>query len=1044
VDHYESAIRGRLVSTRGRESETNKHCGGTIFYDHYSSFVSVHHQPTLGATETIKSKRAFEIQALGCGNVLEKFRTDNGIFTSKLWLDSLMSANQFQSLSGVGAHHQNGVAERAIQTVTLMARSMLLHMALHWPDQFSEDLWPFALDYSAFIHNHMPKRSQGLAPIELFCGTRLNCSYLRRARVFGCPSFVLDPKLQDGKKLPKWKPRSRQGQFLGFSSSHSTSVSLILNIQTGSISPQFHVVFDEKFTTVSSGHVVSDRHEAILDLLRQPGSRENLLDDIWDPLEDGPAPELSDEWLNPNEISAKESRLRNHLRDHRDRHRFDSDSPPLVDLSPLNSSPTLSDTNTPSSGELTTDTPHWGESPSAATPASGESTTLEWGEPLFDDSSHTDDPSPVPTSVDTPSVDPVDPSPTPALRRSSRTRTPTDKFLNPLDSSNLDFRRKHVLFADIPALSFPNDLTLQTIHAANWNDDVYQDPCLQPFQHLLNVTVDPFTMETYVLHPLLFKSQVDALDNPRYRDVASLDHEDPESQLWKEAMNKELQQLHDKGTYEIVAKDTVQGKIIPTTWVFKRKRLPDGTIYKYKARLCIRGDLQAPQLDRNDTYAPVASWDTIRLMFSLCVQHGIKSRQIDFANAFVQADRDEPIYLSLPPGFSQTSSTHCMKVTKSLYGDARAPRMWYDHLTTALVALGFTPSPIDPCLFLRKDCIFLFWVDDAIICSHDDSTIVSVIDDLRQRNFNIDNDTGVGSMENYLGIKLAPDNSISGSIHLTQPHLISRIVDSLGLTNAKPVSTPAVTILHSDDDSAPHDQWRFNYQSVIGMLNYLANNTRPDISFAVHQCARFSHAPQQVHAEAVKRIGRYLIGTSTNGLIVRPTTTTCRLDCYADADFAGLWNAKQPNVVGNLRSRTGYLLTLGNTPVVWASKLQGVIALSTMESEFISLSAALKALIPLRDTHFRISEALSLPYKPESRIFEDNQACITLATTDPPRMTPRSKHIAIRYFWFREHLHTCKALKIVYIPTTNQRANHLTKPLPTATFLKERCTVLGW
>jgi hypothetical protein len=299
-------------------------------------------------------------------------------------------------------------------------------------------------------------------------------------------------------------------------------------------------------------------------------------------------------------------------------------------------------------------------------------------------------------------------------------------------------------------------------------------------------------------------------------------------------------------------------------------------------------------------------------------------------------------------------------------------------------------------------------------------------------------------MENYLGIKLAPDNSISGSIHLTQPHLISRIVDSLGLTNAKPVSTPAVTILHSDDDSAPHDQWRFNYQSVIGMLNYLANNTRPDISFAVHQCARFSHAPQQVHAEAVKRIGRYLIGTSTNGLIVRPTTTTCRLDCYADADFAGLWNAKQPNVVGNLRSRTGYLLTLGNTPVVWASKLQGVIALSTMESEFISLSAALKALIPLRDTHFRISEALSLPYEPESRIFEDNQACITLATTDPPRMTPRSKHIAIRYFWFREHLHTCKALKIVYIPTTNQRANHLTKPLPTATFLKERRTVLGW
>jgi hypothetical protein len=871
VDHYKSAIRSRLLSTCGQESENHKHCEGTIFYNHYSSFVSVHHQPTLGATETIKSKRAFEIQALGCGNTVDKFRTDNGIFTSKLWTDSLLSANQSQSLSGVGAHHQNGVAERAIQTVTLMARSMLLHMAIRWPDQFSEDLWPMALQYAAFLHNHIPKRSQGLAPIELFCGTRLNCSYLRCARVFGCPSFVLDPKLQDGKKLPKWKPRSCQGQFLGFSPDHSTSVSLILNVQTGSISPQFHVVFDEKFTTVSSSHSTTDRHESILDLLRQPGSRENLLDDIWNPLEDGPAPELADEWLSPEEISEKESRVRSHLRTLRERHRPDTPASTRVTAEePHSSVPDPTDT---SPGEPATAEQDFDESFPHDDPEPGEPTFLDSGEPLFDDVPHL-----VPEPVANPSANDIGSPPSPLLRRSSRLRTPPHRLHNPSDSSTMDFRRKHVLFADTPSLSFPTNLTLQTIHEVNWHNNVYSDPCIQPFQHLLNVTVDPFTMETYVLHPLLFKSQIDALDNPRYREVASLDHEDPESQLWKEAMNKELQQLHDKGTYEIVAKATIEGKIIPTTWVFKRKRLPDGTIYKYKARLCIRGDLQAPQLDRNDTYAPVASWDTIRLMFSLCVQHGIKSRQIDFANAFVQAERDEPIYLALPPGFSNTSSTHCMKVTKSLYGDARAPRMWYDHLTTALSSMGFTPSPIDPCLFLRKDCIFLFWVDDAIICSHDDSVISSVIQDLRQRNFDIDDDTGVGSMENYLGIQLAADPSVPGSLHLTQPHLISRIVDSLGLTDAKPVSTPAVTILHKDNNSDPHDQWRFNYCSVIGMLNYLANNTRPDISFAVHQCARFSHAPQQVHAEAVKRIGRYLIGTSKNGpprvdLIAMPMPT---------------------------------------------------------------------------------------------------------------------------------------------------------------------------
>jgi hypothetical protein len=127
-----------------------------------------------------------------------------------------------------------------------------LQMYIHWPDEFQVHLWPFALNYACWLHNHTPDHSHGWSPLELFCGTQVDCQHLQRARVWGCPSYVLSPTLQDGKKIPKWAPRARRGQFLGFSKQHSSMIGLLRNIQTGSVTPQFHVVFDELFTTVHS------------------------------------------------------------------------------------------------------------------------------------------------------------------------------------------------------------------------------------------------------------------------------------------------------------------------------------------------------------------------------------------------------------------------------------------------------------------------------------------------------------------------------------------------------------------------------------------------------------------------------------------------------------------------------------------------------------------------------------------------------------------------------------------------------------------------
>ena len=160
-----------------------------------------------------------------------------------------------QSFSGVGAQHQNAEAERSIQTVMYMARSFMIHVALHWGEDQSDDLslWSFAVDYAAWLYNLIPQRRSGITPIEFASKTKSNHLDLNRAHVWGCPCYVLEAKLQDNQKLPKWNRRARMGQFLGFSKEHSSTVALVRNLHTGYVSPQYHMVFDDKFETVFLG-----------------------------------------------------------------------------------------------------------------------------------------------------------------------------------------------------------------------------------------------------------------------------------------------------------------------------------------------------------------------------------------------------------------------------------------------------------------------------------------------------------------------------------------------------------------------------------------------------------------------------------------------------------------------------------------------------------------------------------------------------------------------------------------------------------------------
>jgi hypothetical protein len=125
--------------------------------------------------------------------------------------------------------------------------------------------------------------------------------------------------------------------------------------------------------------------------------------------------------------------------------------------------------------------------------------------------------------------------------------------------------------------------------------------------------------------------------------------------------------------------------------------------------------------------------------------------------------------------------------------------------------------------------------------------------------------------------------------------------------------------LDNDPDREPRTQL-WNYWSAVGCLSYLQSMSRPDITMAVQQCARFCNNPQREHKEAVKCICRYLLKTKDNGMILKPDKSR-GLECYADANWAGSWNDCSSNNPLSSHSHTGFVILDAGFPIIWASKM---------------------------------------------------------------------------------------------------------------------------
>ena len=173
-------------------SESEMFSGSCLFVDHTSGFIHVKFQNHLNTHETINAKDNFELMCQDNGMAPQSYVLDNGsAFTSSGFTNKLHEFAQIIHFASAGAHHHNGTAEHAIQTIMMLARTMILHAAVHWPEQADPSLWPMAVAHAVYLYNHVPWPESGICPADLFTCTQWEQHKSHDCHMWGCQVCIL-------------------------------------------------------------------------------------------------------------------------------------------------------------------------------------------------------------------------------------------------------------------------------------------------------------------------------------------------------------------------------------------------------------------------------------------------------------------------------------------------------------------------------------------------------------------------------------------------------------------------------------------------------------------------------------------------------------------------------------------------------------------------------------------------------------------------------------------------------------------------------------
>ncbi|KAJ9541999.1 hypothetical protein OSB04_028505 [Centaurea solstitialis] len=432
--------------------------------------------------------------------------------------------------------------------------------------------------------------------------------------------------------------------------------------------------------------------------------------------------------------------------------------------------------------------------------------------------------------------------------------------------------------------------------------------------------------------------------------------------------------------------------IIGSKWIFRNKLDEISTIIRNKARLVAQGYRQEEGIDYDETFAPVARLEAIRLFLAFAAHMNFK-----------------------PPGFVDPKfPDHVYKLNKALYGLKQAPRAWYDTLSTFLLSKGFVRGKIDSTLFLKKYPKHIFLVQiyvDDIIFGSTNPKLCEKFDLLMKSEYKM---SMMGELTFFLGLQIKQSEK---GIFINQGKYVLDMLKKFDLTSCTPMKTPMAPPLSLDKDSKGKPVDVTLYRGMIGSLLYLTAS-RPDIMYSTCLCARYQVEPKESHLTVVKRIFRYLKGTPNLGLWYSKDSGF-DLTTYSDSDFAGCKIDR--------KSTTRGCHLLGGKLVSWTSKKQNYVSTSTAEAEYVAAGICCAQVLWLRNQLQDYDIQLS-----KIPIYCDNTSAIAIANN--PVLHSKTKHIEVRYHFIRDHVMNGD-IELNFVPTEYQLADLFTKPLDVTRFL---------
>ena len=494
----------------------------------------------------------------------------------------------------------------------------------------------------------------------------------------------------------------------------------------------------------------------------------------------------------------------------------------------------------------------------------------------------------------------------------------------------------------------------------------------------------------------------------------------PEREGFKHAADAEIKSLKDKKTYELV--DYPEHKqVLPLKWVFTYKFDDAGYLIRHKARICVRGDLQHHITD--DIYAATGAYRSFRILMAIVCAFELLCHQIDFKNAFINADMDDEIYTTCAPGYGTLGKV--WKLLKALYGLRKSPKLWFNELVSFLRGLGFRHCPDEPCILINNETglILFLYVDDLLVIARQEC-----IHQINQFKAAVNSKYGIKDLSeaiSFLNIRILRDIKAQ-KLWICQDGYIDKICTKFGIDGSmRTVKTPLISSYRPQPfEGQATIQQITEMQEKVGSILYAAVVSRPDISFAASQLGQFATNPSPEHLRCANRVLSYLQTTKHYAIEFSGSVNSTAVETGDDEVLQLSSDASFADDPETRKSTQGYLMKLFSGPIMWQSSKQKTVTTSTTEAELLSLSHTAKETIGL----YRLFAQIEFDPESQPRILCDNQQTVGLIQKERPQITSKLKHVDIHSLWLRQS-HQDGKVAVQWVPTADMPSDGFTKPL---------------